>query len=101
MCLDEPFPCWGCWPGNAAADNFTKPLFKSMTGVQLASGGSCLQKVESQTDVFRNSWSPNSVFALNASQRASLISTMCGQSQLMFDGYSKSDISIGAMAGEH
>jgi hypothetical protein len=109
---------WGGFPPNGALNNFTRPFFKNLTGLQHVSGGSCLQSQpnDPSPDVFRNSWAPNSVFALNASERATLISTMCscftdphcadGQSSkhdqfnLLRDGYSKADISIGAMVDE-
>ena len=62
-------------------------------------GGSCLQNTVA-TDTFRNSWSPTSIFALNTSSRAGLVSGMCGQRQLLQQGYHRADISIGAMADE-
>jgi hypothetical protein len=100
---------WGGFPPNGALNNFTRPFFKNLTGLQHVAGGSCLQRQpnDPSPDVFRNSWAPNSVFALNASQRTVLINTMCrGQSSnrdqfnLLWDGYSKIDISIGAMVDE-
>eukprot|EP01043_Picozoa_sp_COSAG02_P108632 COSAG02_NODE_44678_length_364_cov_0.596226_1_plen_56_part_10 len=54
-------------------------------------GGSCLQNTVA-TDTFRNSWSPTSIFALNTSSRAGLVSGMCGQRQLLQQGYHRADI---------